>query len=234
MTTSRKVESVLFPGPEGVLEGLWSTGTGAAAAAGAVGAVGESRPAAVICHPHPAHHGSMHSKVVHTVYRVLEDGGHSTLRFNFRGVGQSAGTYSGSDGEVGDLAAAAAYARERSGARGLWVAGFSFGSWIGLTYSLRDPDVKQVVGLGLPVTKNIDGRRFDFLDRLPWPLLLVQGDRDQYGSVTDIQALRDRLSRTGRVELRVVASSDHFFTGRIEALREALQDGLHTLAAPGA
>jgi alpha/beta superfamily hydrolase len=222
MTTSRRVESVLFPGPEGVLEGLWSEG-----------AEGGSRPAAVVCHPHPAHHGSMHSKVVHTVYRVLEDGGHPTLRFNFRGVGKSEGAYSGSDGEVGDLAAAAAYARERSGRSEIWVAGFSFGSWIGLQYSLNDPNVRQVIGLGLPVTKNIDGRTFSFLDRLPWPLLLVQGDRDQYGAAGDIEALRERLARAGRVVLRIVPDSDHFFTGRIEALREALRSGLHTLAAAG-
>src|SRR5262245_60364854 len=136
MTQTRRVEPVLFPGPEGALEGLWGDGLGASGAAAAAGGAGVSgRPAAVICHPHPAHRGSMHSKVVHTVYRVLEERGHPTLRFNFRGVGQSAGAYSGWDGEIGDVAAAAAYARKRTGARPLWVAGFSFGSWMGLNFA---------------------------------------------------------------------------------------------------
>jgi len=225
MTELRKVEPVLFPGPEGVLEGLWcEPGVGAA----------PGLPAAVICHPHPAHHGSMHSKVVHTVYRVLEERGHPTLRFNFRGVGKSVGTYSGWDGEIGDLEAAATYARERSGIRSLWVAGFSFGSWIGLNFALRDSDVAFMIGLGLPASGNVDGRKFEFLDRMPWPLLMVQGDRDRYGSVADIQALRDRLAAVGRVELRIVADADHFFTGQIEALREALREGIQALASGGA
>jgi len=213
---------VFFSGPEGVLEGLWTDG----ALPGA--------PAAIVCHPHPAHHGSMHSKVVHAVFRVLEERGHPTLRFNFRGVGKSAGAYSGWDGEIGDLDAAAGYARGRTGARPLWIAGFSFGSWIGLNFSLRDRDVQFMIGLGLPASGNVDGRQFDFFDRVPWPFLMVQGDHDRYGSVADITALRDRLAALGRVEMRVVAGADHFFTGRIEALRQALNDGITALAPGGA
>ena len=232
MTQTRRVEPVIFRGPEGDLEGLWSDGAAAGgAAAGSAGGAAGGLPAAVICHPHPAHHGSMHSKVVHTVYRVLEDRGHPTLRFNFRGVGKSAGTYSGWDGEIGDLAAAAAYARQRAGGgQALWVAGFSFGSWIGLNFALSDPGVEMMIGLGLPASGNVDGRKFEFLDRVPWPFLIVQGDHDRYGSVADITALRDRLASLGRVELRIVAGSDHFFTGKIEALREALVDGLAAVA----
>ena len=222
MTQARKVESVFFPGPVGTLEGLWSEGGSGAAL-----------PAAVICHPHPAHHGSMHSKVVHTVYRVLEERGHATLRFNFRGVGKSEGKYSGWDGEIGDLEAAAVLARERSGKRLLWIAGFSFGSWIGLNFALRDPEVATMIGLGLPASGNVDGRKFEFLDRVPWPFLMVQGDRDRYGSVADITALRDRLALLGHVELRVVANADHFFTGKIDALRDALTDGIRSLHPGG-
>ncbi len=224
MTQARKVETVLFSGPVGVLEGLWSEGSVGAAAL----------PTAVICHPHPAHRGSMHSKVVHTVYRVLEARGHPTLRFNFRGVGKSEGKYSGWDGEIGDLEAAAAYARGRAGSRPLWIAGFSFGSWIGLNFALRDPDVAIMIGLGLPASGNVDGRQFEFLDQVPWPFLMVQGDHDRYGSVADITALRDRLAPLGRVELRVVAHADHFFTGKIEALREALNDGIRALTSSDA
>src|SRR5437868_12133690 len=105
--TTRTVRAVDIAGPIGRIEALWSDpGTGAAAA--------------VIAHPHPAHGGSMHSKVVHTVHRVLDQAGHPTLRFNFRGVGRSEGEYSGWNAETGDFAAAASFARERTREKKLW------------------------------------------------------------------------------------------------------------------
>ena len=209
----RLVQTIRFTGPAGALEGLWADPGGAA-------------PAAVICHPHPAHRGSMHSKVVHTIYRVLEDRGHATLRFNFRGVGLSEGAYAGWDEAVGDVAAAAAEARLRSGRRTLWLAGFSFGSYVGAKWALADGEVDRYVGLGMPVSRNIDGRTFEFLDRPPAPMLIVQGDRDQYGDRGGILALAARLRKSGRVTVRFVENADHFFTGRLAALADALRDGL--------
>lgn len=212
---TRRVEPVTFPGPEGSLEGLWSD-------------PGRGLPPAVICHPHPAHHGSMHSKVVHTIYRVLESRGHPALRFNFRGVGTSEGAYSGWDGEVGDVAAAAAFARERTGVHPLWLAGFSFGSWVGAKFALADGHVERFLALGVPVTANIDGRTFEFLDRPPAPTLIVQGARDRYGSREGVLALVERLRAAGGapVEVRFVEDADHFFTGHLTQLAAALRDGL--------
>jgi uncharacterized protein len=212
---TRRVETVTFPGPEGALDGLWSD-------------PGRGLPPAVICHPHPGHGGSMHSKVVHTIYRVLNGAGHPTLRFNFRGVGTSQGTYSGWDGEVGDVAAAAAFARERTGIRPLWLAGFSFGSWVSAKFALEDGDVERFIALGMPVTTNIDGRTFDFFDRPPAPMLIVQGKRDRYGSPEGILAVAERLRAAGGlpVEVRLVEGADHFFTGHLTQLAEALRDGL--------
>jgi alpha/beta superfamily hydrolase len=209
----RVVETVHFRGPAGALEGLWSDPDGGEAAA-------------VICHPHPAHGGSMHSKVVHTVYRVLEERGHPTLRFNFRGVGLSEGAYEGWDAAVGDVAAAAAEARARSGRAALWLAGFSFGSYVGGRWAMGDSSVERFLGLGMPVSRNIDGRTFDFLDRPPAPMLIVQGDRDQYGDREGVLALAERLRKAGRVTVRFVENADHFFTGRLAALADALRDGL--------
>lgn len=209
----RTVETVSFPGPEGSLEGLWSD-------------PGGGRAPAVICHPHPAHGGTMHSKVVHTVYKVLHHAGHPTLRFNFRGVGKSEGSFSGWDGEVEDVAAAARYARERTGAVPLWLAGFSFGSWVGSMWALKDGRVERFIGLGMPASTNIDGRTFDFLDRPPAAMLIVQGTRDQYGSREAIEALAERLRAKGPVEVRFVEGADHFFTGHLTQLADALKDGL--------
>ena len=168
----------------------------------------------------------MHNKVVHTVYRVLHRAGHTTLRFNFRGAGRSEGSFSGWDGEVEDVAAAAAYARERVRSAALWLAGFSFGSWVGSKWALRDGQVERFVGLGMPVSAKIDRRTFDFLDRPPAPMLIVQGDRDQYGSREAILALADRLRARGQVEVRFVENADHFFTGHLTQLAAALRDGL--------
>jgi len=202
----------------GALEGLWAEpGASPGTAAGAPG---------VICHPHPAHGGSMHSKVVHTLYRVLDDAGHATLRFNFRGVGASEGAYSGWDGEVGDVAAAVAFARAESARAPVWIAGFSFGSWVGSKWALGDSNVERLILLGVPVDRNVDDRSFEHLTRLPAPTLIVQGEYDQYGSPDGVRALRERLARLGPVEVRIVPGGDHFFTGKLTPLRAALEDGL--------
>ena len=164
----------------------------------------------------------MHSKVVHTVCRVLDQAGHPTLRFNFRGVGRSEGRYSGSNGEVGDVGAAAAYARARAGARPLWLAGFSFGAWVGLQWAVGNGGIGRLIAIGLPV----DRFSFEFWTALPAPLLIVQGDRDPYGSPAGVEALAARLRPLGPVDVVVVAHSDHFFTGRLSALTDALRTGL--------
>jgi alpha/beta superfamily hydrolase len=210
---SRFVKPVHFEGPEGRLEGLWDDPA-------------KGLAPAVICHPHPAHGGSMHSKVVYTVFRVLHDAGHATLRFNFRGVGASQGTYSGWDGEVGDVAAAAAFARRETGVSPLWIAGFSFGSWVGSKWALGDPNIERMILLGVPVDRNVDDRSFDHLTRLPAPLLIIQGERDQYGSPQGVARLVERLRPLGTVEARIVPGADHFFTGHLGPLEAALRQGL--------
>ena len=202
-------------GPAGRLEALIEEGTTAGV-----------RAAVVLAHPHPQYGGTMHSKVVYTVYKVLNGAGHPTLRFNFRGVGMSEGRYSGGDGEVGDAAAAAAYARARTGVAALWLAGFSFGSWVGAKWAVQDDHLERFIALGMPVTVNIDGRTFDFLTQPPAAMLIVQGDRDQYGSREGILALVARLKPHGQVEARFVADADHFFTGRLTELAAALRGGL--------
>jgi alpha/beta superfamily hydrolase len=204
---SRTVSAVEFRGPAGRIEGLWSD-------------PGTALPAAVIGHPHPAHGGSMHSKVVHTVYRVLSEAGHPTIRFNFRGVGRSEGQYSGWNGEVGDVAAAAAFARERTGRNEVWGSGFSFGAWIGLQWALTDSGVARFIALGLPANNH----SFEFLDRLPWPLAIIQGERDKYGGPAALAALTTQWERFGTVTVNVVTGADHFFTGKLVELKQALEE----------
>ena len=206
-STTRTVSAVDIAGPAGRIEGLWAD-------------PGAGLPAAVIAHPHPAHGGSMHSKVVHTVYRVLDAAGHPTLRFNFRGIGKSEGQYSGWNEEVGDFAAAAAFARERTGRKELWAAGFSFGSWIGLQWALDDSSVERFIALGIPV----ENHAFDFLSRLPWRLAIVQGERDQYGSPETLERYVEQWKRSGSVTVKIVKGADHFFTGKLAELKLALEE----------
>ena len=215
---TRILKPVQFEGAEGRIEGLWSD-------------PGGGLSPAVICHPHPAHGGSMHSKVVHTVYRVLNHAGHPSIRFNFRGVGASHGSFSGWDGEVADVAAAAAFARAETGLTPVWLAGFSFGSWVGSKWALGEPagGIERMILLGVPVDRNVDDRSFEHLDaaaKLPAPILIVQGEKDQYGSPASVLALRDRLAARGTVEARIVEGADHFFTGKLHQLEAALKEGL--------
>ncbi len=162
----------------------------------------------------------MHSKVVHTVYRVLDAAGHPTLRFNFRGVGRSEGDFSGWSDEAQDVAAAAAHARERSGRNELWGSGFSFGAWIGLQWALTDRGVQRFIALGLPV----ENHAFDFLTRLPWPLAIVQGEHDRYGSAETLAGYVQQWQRLGPVTLKTVKGADHFFTGKLAELQQALEE----------
>lgn len=189
-------------------------------------------PVALILHPHPQFGGTMNNQVVYHLYYAFQKRGFSVLRFNFRGVGRSEGSYSGWDGEVGDVAAAASFARGRTGVQALRLAGFSFGSWVGAKFALADGHIERFIALGIPVTANIDGRTFEFLDRPPAPMLIVQGARDRYGSREGVLALAERLRAAGGggdavpVEVRFVENADHFFTGHLTQLAAALRDGL--------
>src|SRR5690242_2557571 len=108
-----------LPAPHGRLEGmLWD--------------VPRAFAAAVVCHPHPQQGGTMHAHVPYRIARALRDAGAITLRFNFRGVGRSTGSYADGQGELEDVRAALDFLQARSPGLPLWVAGFSFGAWVGL------------------------------------------------------------------------------------------------------
>ena len=99
---------------------------------------GEPRSAVgVVCHPHPLHGGTMQNKVVHTVARAMQEAGAATVRFNFRGVGQSGGRYAAGAGEVDDAAAVIEWTRRHFDCDALWLAGFSFGAAVALQVAAR-------------------------------------------------------------------------------------------------
>jgi len=167
----------------------------------------EASAAAVVCHPHPMYGGSMHNNVVDAVLEALWQRRFATLRFNFRGVGNSEGEYDGGEGELDDARAAVAFLARRAGARSALLAGYSFGASVSLRAGLADPAVNRLVLVALPVAMMNPG-----LDcSTSKPVLLASGDRDAYSPVEPLRALAGRLGSCARLE--ILAGADHFFGG---------------------
>ncbi len=166
--------------------------------------------AAVVCHPHPLFGGTMHNKVVYQTAKVLHDRGAPVLRFNFRGAGLSEGEHDKGLGEQDDVRAALDYLAAEFPGKPILLAGFSFGSWVGLRVGCADDRVDKLIGLGLPVD-NIDMRD---LRACAKPKLVIQGGNDQFGSRANIEALFATLPEPKR--LAIVDGADHFFTGRLD------------------
>ena len=191
-----------------------------------------SRPTAVgvVCHPHPLYGGTMQNKVVHTVARAMQERSVPTVRFNFRGVGQSAGEHDAGRGEVDDALAVIAWARARWNCQPLWLAGFSFGAAVALqACATANPDALVTVA---PPVKRVP---ID-LERAPTcPWLIVQGDHDDLVDHRDVVDWAQRFTPPPR--LSVIAGAEHFFHGRLTDLRTAVGEFLGSLekaAAPAA
>jgi len=193
-----------FRGPAGDVEAIYREGQV------------DSPRVAVVCHPHPQHGGTMHNKVVYRAAKAFESAGYPVLRFNYRGVGGSEGLFDEGLGEADDVKAAINWlATERPGVD-IVLCGFSFGAVVGLRTGAGDNRVTHLVALGTPT----DSFPFHALADVSKPKLFIQGDNDEVGAV-DI--LRTQLHSVAQPwELVVVEGADHFFTGRLDQLQEAL------------
>ena len=183
----------------------------------------EPRMAAVVCHPHPQFGGTMHNKVVFRIAQALGDLGMPALRFNFRGVGRSAGAYDEGRGEADDVRAALDALAGRYPGVPLLLAGFSFGSWVGLPVGCADPRVTHLVGAGVPVSLLSTAA----LDGCAKPKLLVQGALDQYGPRPELEAWFARVPDPKR--LIIIPNADHFFTHQQTELYDALLTGVRAM-----
>ena len=212
--------SLMLPGPAGRVEAiLWSMAAENTAA--------QPPLAAVVCHPHPLFGGSMHNKVVYQTAKTIHRFGLPVLRFNFRGVGRSEGTHDKGDGEKDDVLAVLDFlATEYPGAP-LLVAGFSFGSWIGLRSGCGDPRVVEMIGMGLPVG-SLDKRDFTYLERCEKPKLLVSGEFDQFGPPHQLRAMVEKFPAPvlRQTQVEIVRGGDHFFTGHLPELDRKLSEWL--------
>lgn len=203
--------TLFLQGPAGRLEAmLWTT------------PVPDPSFVAVVCHPHPLHGGTMHNKVVYRAAQALHECGALVLRFNFRGAGLSEGAHDNGRGEADDVRAAIDYLAREFPGRPILLAGFSFGSWVGLRVGCVDSRVTRLIGLGLPV----DSCNFSWLHDSVKPKLLVQGGNDQYGSRANIEALFETLPRPKRIV--IVEGADHFFAGRLPEVSAAITDWIQS------
>lgn len=183
---------------------------------------------AVICHPHPQHSGTMRNKVVTILERSLRELGLSTVRFNFRGVGNSEGEYGEGDGELQDLLAVNEWARNCLPDHELWLAGFSFGSWI-TTRAARTLEPRQLISIAPPIQR----MEFEAVHIPGCHWLIIQGEDDD---VVEAQAVRDWAEGIDPApQLLVMPEAGHFFHRRLMDLRGLLKNTLREhLPAPTA
>jgi alpha/beta superfamily hydrolase len=181
---------------------------------------GARRGVALLLHPHPLGGGTMHNKVVFRAASALNDAGLTTLRINFRGVGQSTGEHDEGRGEVEDVVAALNYLSGQYSKEPLTLAGFSFGSRVGSEVGIRDARVRDLISIGTPVDKY----DFAFLKSCTKPILFVHGDRDEFGAAGKVQALAASLPAEARASVRIIENADHFFAGRLDEMKRAITE----------
>jgi alpha/beta superfamily hydrolase len=180
--------------------------------------------AVVFAHPHPQFGGTMHTKAVYQGAKGLTRIGCVVLRFNFRGVGRSAGTFDQGDGEKADFRAALDYMAERYPGTRLWAAGFSFGSWVALEVGAEDDRVEALIGIAPPVATSVSGMDYTFPNTLAStkPKFFVQGEADEACPIQGMWAFYARLHEPK--ELVVIDAADHLFDGKTQEVGEALED----------
>ena len=172
--------------------------------------------AAVVCHPHPLFGGTMHNKVVYNAAKTMDALGIPTLRFNFRGAGLSAGEHDKGPGEQGDVQTALDFLAAQFPGIPLLLAGFSFGSVVGLRVGCRHAHVTELIGIGIPVNSS----DFSFLADCPTPKLFVHGAEDKFGARKKVEETVAALP--GENKLVVVEHADHFFAGHLEEFSAAI------------
>lgn len=205
-TSPHAGERFLIPGPVGVLEAVLDMPK-TSSTAGA--------PIAVVCHPHSLHGGTLTNKVAHTVAKAFTELGVTTLRFNFRGVGESPGEFNHGVGEVDDLQAAVNWLRARHPEAPLWLAGFSFGAYVALSGQARVGAARLLL-VAPPVTM------FDFPAEsgvsIPW--MVIQGSADEIVDSAQVSAWVQQQANVP--EYGWMEEAGHFFHGRLIDLREQI------------
>ena len=202
---------IMITGPAGRLEGRYKH------------AKVPGSPIALILHPNPQRGGTMNNKIAYSLFQSFADKGFSTLRFNFRGVGESQGVYDKGEGELSDAAAALDWMQALNpNAPYVWIAGFAFGSWIGMQLLMRRPEIKGFVAVSPPANE-ID---FSFLAPCPQSGLIIQGERDNIIPEPAVQKVVERLNAQKgiKVDYRVIPGANHFYNDQVDVMIDHIHD----------
>jgi uncharacterized protein len=196
---------VIFNGPDGRLEGRYHQSKRKGA------------PIAMILHPHPQFGGTMNNQIVYNMYYAFVNRGFSAFRFNFRGVGRSQGYFDHGIGELSDAAAALDWVQSiNPDAKTCWVAGISFGAWIGMQLLMRRPEVEGFISVAAPAN------RFDFTFLAPCPSsgLFVHGANDRVAPSKEVISVIEKVkTQKGiTIEHAIVEGANHFFDDRVDDL----------------
>ena len=188
---------VIFAGPEGRLEGRYQPASRPRA------------PVAILLQPHPAQ-GTMNHPIVMAMYNSFVKRGFATLRFNFRGVGRSQGTFDNGIGELSDAASALDWMQQfNPEAHTTWVGGFSFGAWIGMQLLMRRPEIKGFISIAPPANMY----DFTFLAPCPSSGIIVDGENDEVVTGASVQKLVDKLKTQRHITIdhATIPGANHFF-----------------------
>ncbi len=202
---ARRIESLMLNGPAGRLEALLEEPEDR-----------EPLEAALVCHPHPQHGGTMHNKVTYRIARGLRKSGSVVLRFNYRGVNLSEGQYAHGDGEMEDARSALSFLRHRYPDLPFTLAGFSFGSRIVLRLGCERIGARRLIAVGFPTVY----RDVSYLNGCKVPRIFVQSTHDQYGPLAELTKLVAMLPEPK--QLIAVPAGDHFFAGSLDRLEDAI------------
>ena len=223
MIRGARIESLYLAGPAGRLEAVLKHPPAPASASPDDEAGAGPQAIAVVCHPHPLFGGTMHNKVVHAAAEALARRGLPTLRFNFRGVGRSAGRHDNGRGEQEDLKAALAFLAERWPGRPILAAGYSFGAFVALSVGCADDRVASLVGIAAP----LGVFPFGFLRACFKPLVLIQGEADPLAPLPLAFALAAALPGGARVV--PIPGADHAFRGRLDLVGQRVEEAAAAL-----
>jgi len=206
---------LLFNNTEGIrLEGVISFPPGS-----------DHYPGVIICHPHPQYGGDLNNNVVTAVAQELVEKGFAALRFNFRGVGQSEGSYDNGAGEVEDVRGAIDFlaGTDMPEVKNIYLVGYSFGAWVGLRAALKDERVKAIVGIS-PPTSFFD---FKFLLNTSLPKLIFFGDSDPFCPQETTVSLFSSLLEPK--QMAIIPGADHFLLGREKEVAEKVSKFLSSV-----
>ena len=205
---------VIFNGPEGRLEGRYHPSSQ------------KNAPVAVILHPHPQFGGTMNNKVVYHLFHAFVRRGYSVLRFNFRGVGRSQGEHDAGIGELSDAAAALDWIQtENPDAPNCWVAGFSFGAWIGMQLLMRRPELEGFISVSPPANMY----DFNFLGPCPSSGIIIQGTVDEVVEEDATAKLAEKLQAQKAIEVEYakISGASHFYGSHMADMTNTVETYLN-------